>query len=341
MATSPPPWPAGTVTGIGSLPGTDPAEAARLVAGELPDLPHLPELPDRGPGADLIGRGAAFLVDLHVDLQPAGWRLVDRPGSDERRARDLLDRDLDAFTEALAGRAGPIKVQAAGPWTLAASVERPRGGPALGDRGAVHELAESLAEGLAGWLAELRRRLPSAPIVLQLDEPSLPAVLAGAVPTPSGWRTLRSVPVADATGLLGRVLAAVGEDTTTLVHCCAARPPLEVIGSAGATAASVDLDRLDRSDEQAIGSAAEAGHPLVLGVVPGRDAALPDPTRTADRARVLWSRIGLPLGTLPGAVVLTPACGLAGASPVYVRSVLAHLRAAATRLVEDPEGELR
>jgi hypothetical protein len=42
------PWAPGSVTGLGPLPGTDPAEAARLVFGELPDLPHLPELPERG-----------------------------------------------------------------------------------------------------------------------------------------------------------------------------------------------------------------------------------------------------------------------------------------------------
>ena len=78
----------GWATGVGSLPGTDPREAAAVVAGELPDLPHLPELPGRGPGADMVGRTAArCCVDLHVDLQPSGWRLVDRPGMDERRAR--------------------------------------------------------------------------------------------------------------------------------------------------------------------------------------------------------------------------------------------------------------
>jgi hypothetical protein len=70
---SPPPeqqvWRTGTATGIGSLPGEDPREAARLVLGELP-VPHLPELPARGPHADLAGRGAALLADLPVDLQP-------------------------------------------------------------------------------------------------------------------------------------------------------------------------------------------------------------------------------------------------------------------------------
>jgi hypothetical protein len=57
------PWPAGAATGIGSLPGTDVVEAQRIVFGELPELPHLPELPARGPGADLIGRSAGFLVE--------------------------------------------------------------------------------------------------------------------------------------------------------------------------------------------------------------------------------------------------------------------------------------
>ena len=32
------------------MPGTDPDEAMRVIAGELPDFPYLPELPDRGPG---------------------------------------------------------------------------------------------------------------------------------------------------------------------------------------------------------------------------------------------------------------------------------------------------
>ena len=78
------PWGIGVATGIGSLPHVDPDEAAHVVTGELPDFPHLPELPLRGAGAGMIGRTASLLVDLHVDLQPAGWRLTDRPGADER-----------------------------------------------------------------------------------------------------------------------------------------------------------------------------------------------------------------------------------------------------------------
>ena len=39
------PWPPGSATGAGSMPGTDPLAAARTVFDELPDLPYLPEFP--------------------------------------------------------------------------------------------------------------------------------------------------------------------------------------------------------------------------------------------------------------------------------------------------------
>ena len=77
--------------------GTDPVEALRLVAGELPELAHLPELPGRGAGADIIGRTPALLVDISVDLSPAGWRLSPRPGVDQRRARVPAPRPGRAY----------------------------------------------------------------------------------------------------------------------------------------------------------------------------------------------------------------------------------------------------
>src|SRR5690348_6439055 len=89
------PWGPGAATGIGSMPGTDPAEAMRVIAGELPDFPHLPELPGRGPGADLTGRTAALLVDMPAEVTPRGWRLAERQGRDLARARSMLSSDLD------------------------------------------------------------------------------------------------------------------------------------------------------------------------------------------------------------------------------------------------------
>src|SRR4029077_9323492 len=85
------------------MPGTDPAEAMRVIAGELPEFPHLPELPDRGPGADLTGRTAGLLVDIAREVTPRGWRLAERPGRDLVRARSMLSSDLDVLEEGLDG----------------------------------------------------------------------------------------------------------------------------------------------------------------------------------------------------------------------------------------------
>ncbi|MDQ4008739.1 MAG: methionine synthase, partial [Actinomycetota bacterium] len=138
----------GMATGVGSMPGEDVAEVVRVVLGELGDLPFLPELPARGAGATMTGRAVALLAGLGADLQPAGWRLTDAPGRDHRRARSLLAQDLDVLEERAQGYAGAFKVQVAGPWTLAATVERPRGDRLLADHGARRELAQSLAEGV-------------------------------------------------------------------------------------------------------------------------------------------------------------------------------------------------
>jgi len=151
-------------TGVGSMPGSDDAayvEAVRTVLGELPDLPHLPELPGRGTAATMIGRALAIVSELGADLQPAGWRLTDAPGVDQRRARSLLAQDLDRLEEQAQGYDGAFKVQVAGPWTLAATVEKPRGDKVLSDVGARRELAQALAEGLGDHVADARRRLGS------------------------------------------------------------------------------------------------------------------------------------------------------------------------------------
>lgn len=321
-------------TGVGSMPGTDPAEAVRVVLGELPDLPFLPELPARGPHADLAGRTASLLADLPVDLQPTGWRLVSRQSRDGRRARDLMSRDLDALEEATQGQVPPaLKLQAAGPWTLAALLELPRGERVLADHGAVEDLAGSLAEGLRRHLADVAVRLPGARLVLQLDEPALPAVLRAGVPTASGFGRLRAPSPQRVREVLASVLAVAGD---TVVHCCAAHPPVELLVTAGAGAVSVDATLLTPQEDEAIGVAVEQGRGLLLGTVPSLDARL-DLAAAADPVRVLWRRLGFDHDRLPGTVVVTPTCGLAGASPGHAREALTACAEIARRLGEEPE----
>jgi len=332
------PWGPGTATGVGSLPGTDPVEAAKLVLGVLTDLPFLPELPGRGAIADLTGRTCALLVDLPVDLQPGGWRLVERPGRDQRRAHDALSRDLDALEEA-AATAPPalLKLQSAGPWTLAASLELRGLERALSDHGAVRELTASLALGLADHLADLRARLPQTTFLLQLDEPTLPAVLAARIPTSSGFATLRSPQPQLVREHLRTVLAAGGDDVQTVVHCCAADPPLRLLLQAGAQHLSLDATRLHERDDDALGEAVEAGAGLLLGVVPATDAPLACADELLRPVRALWRRLGLAPDTLARTVVITPTCGLAGATPAYARQGLEACVRAAEALEAEPQ----
>lgn len=330
------PWASGSATGIGSYPGDDIDETLRVVLGELPDLPHLPELPARGPGADLVGRAATLLVDLPVHLQPTGWRLTDAPGRDLRRGRDLLSRDLDALEEHAGTYTGPLKVQVAGLWTLAATIELHNGERILTDHGAVRDLAGSYTEGLAAHLDRVRTRVPGADVIVQLDEPALPAVLAGRVPTASGLNRVRPVEEPDAEELLSGLFGTL-TGAYPIVHCCASGVPYALLRRAGARGLSVDFARITGADEDPIGESVEAGIGLLFGVVPGTDRELSDPAGTVAGVREMWRRLGFPAGDLARKVVVTPACGLAGASPAYARAALRACREGGHVLRDAPE----
>jgi hypothetical protein len=315
------------------MPGTDPAEAMRVIAGELPDFPHLAELPDRGPGADLTGRTAALLVDMPAEVTPRGWRLAERPGRDLSRARSMLASDLDVLEEVLQGYEGPLKIQLCGPWTLAATLELTRTmNMALRDPGAVADLTTSLAEGAAAHAADVAKRVPGAKLVVQFDEPALPSVLAGLVPTQSGLSRLAAIEADTARDRLSQVLGAT--PGYTVVHSCGNAVPFGIIRLAGAGAVSFDLNQLRRGEEDGVAEAAEAGMGILTGVI---SAVTVDPggaRDSAERSIRLWRRLGLPLSTLAEQAVLTPACGLAGASPAQARAALARCREAAAMLPE-------
>jgi methionine synthase II (cobalamin-independent) len=333
-----------TATGVGSYPGDDDrdyAETVRIVLGELapPDgLPHLPELPARGAGATMTGRALAML-GLSADLQPAGWRLTGSSASsgvDHRRARSLLGQDLDQVEEQGQDLVGAFKVQVAGPWTLAATVEKPRGDKVLSDHGALRELAEALAEGLTEHIADVRRRLPRVErLVVQVDEPALASVLRAEVPTASGFGRHRSVDLPEASGSLGLVLGAIsGAGAESWVHTCAARTPLDLLRGAGSQGLSVDEAQLLPGDLDEIAVSLEAGETLALGVVPSLDPGTPpEPARVTGRVLGLLEMLGLDPGVVANQIILTPACGLAGASPAWVRQALAICRTAARDLV--------
>jgi len=313
------------------MPGEDFTHSVQLVAEAVPDFPFLPELPARGPIAHLTGRAAAIVSDLGFDLQPAGWRLTDAAGIDHRRARSLLAQDLDVLEEQLQGYAGRFKVQVAGPWTLAATVEKPRGDKVLSDQGARRDLAQALAEGVRVHLADVQRRLPQAGLVLQVDEPALPFVLGGQVPTASGFSRHRSVKPPEAQDALEWVLGAAG-DLATVAHCCAAEAPIDLFRRSGAGGVSVDLAVLPASAYEQLATAIDEGAQAYLGVVPSTGDRVPSAKGPLQRVLRLLDMLGFDPEEVAGQLVFTPSCGMAGASASYAEGTLRALGEAAREL---------
>jgi methionine synthase II (cobalamin-independent) len=322
-------------TGVGSMPGDSFAETMKAVLGELDDLPFLVELPDRGPHAAMIGRTAAVITDLGIDLQPAGWRLTDASGIDHQRAASLLGQDLDVLEELAQGEVRRVKVQVAGPWTMAASMERPRGDRVLGDHGARRDLAQALAEGVGAHVRDVRRRLSGADLVVQVDEPALPAVLSGAIPTASGFGRHRSVGAQEAADAVEWLVSAVIADGVEVVaHCCADDLPLDVLRETSVHALSFDLAAVASPLFEPLAAWVDSGRALWPGVVPAVDPSGLPPTAADLTARLIswWADLGYTdLDAIPDTTV-TPACGLAGASPTWARTALETARTVARNL---------
>ena len=324
---------------MGSWPGTDPRRTNGLIRDLLADdgLPYLAELPDRGPGADLVGRTAAMLPDLNVDLQPSGWRLSGGRGRDAARGAAYLRQDLDELAEAYDGYVGELKLSLCGPWTLAAVIELPRGEKALSDPGACRDLRQSLLAAAIEHVDRVRSQVPGAQIVLQFDEPSLPGVLAGDVPTASGFSRVRSIDEQTAREALTELTAGLATRTRGVaLHICAPSPPLRMLADVPGLTPAVDLALLGGADWDLVAEAVEASRAPWLGIIP-TDATGTHPGTYVERLLAMWRRLGLPDADL-ATLTLSPACGLAGRSPDAALGVSRLVQAAAHELGEIAQG---
>ncbi len=330
------------VTGIGSMPGTDSAESARIVAGEF-DIPHVAELPARGPGADMVGRTLALVASITgefaAETTPDGWRLAGGRSGGElgrqmRRGASWLAEDLDHMEHELEGFSGQVKVQVTGPWTLASALESVRGTRLLADAGACTDVAAALGESVAAHVQDVRRRIPGAQIVVQVDEPALSTVLAGHVRTPSGRGALRVPDQPEVVAGLAAVRASA--DTAgavrTVAHTCAADVAFDTLGRAGFAGVAVDAGLIGQAADAALGAWWEAGGVVVLGLAPSVDGAATTSESVARSVTATWGRIGYGIADVGARSWLSPTCGLAGASPSWARDVGGLLREAARML---------
>lgn len=339
-----------TYTGAGGWPGTDFGEALKVVFGELAGLgqidpagvPFVPHLPGRGVGADEVGHAAVLLSDLHVDLQPHGWRVIGRPGLDEGRTTRLQSRDIDRLAEIGDGHAGPLKIQVLGPWSLAARLWLNRGDRVITDAGARRDVLQSYAEGVDGYVARIRQILPAARLEVQLDEEAIVSVLAGRLPTISGFGRISPVPPSEIETGLGGVIARLGEHAEqTIVDItgndqawtdpAGNRSLAALVADAGATGVAIPARDLDSRGWESVAAIVERGVQFrpVLDAAGRRSAEL---TGGIDAVRRPWRELGLPAS---GLAELAVVAGAAVDEPAEsTRAGLDYVRAVARGLYE-------
>lgn len=318
-----------TATALGDWPGTDPLEATKAIRGELgtPHLPVLAELPHRGVGSDAIGRTAVLLADLYADVQPHGWRIVPRPGRDAQRAESALSTDLNVLADVAGSEersAEDLQVRVVGPLSLMAGLYLPSGERVLADHGARRDVAQSLAAGVVPFLERVSRAVPGARLTVQLDEPDAARVLAGLLPTASGYRTLRSVPGEEARSAwaaLTESLHSAGAETA-VVNLPSWEAPIAQVLAAGADGVSLPLADLTVAQWEELAGAVEAGARLWLGALPPDSGLKARTAELAERVARPWRQLGLPFSALD-AVRLAPAGSLASLTPAEATARLA------------------
>jgi hypothetical protein len=340
------------VGGTGAWPGTEPLEAQQTVIGDLTDLPDGIEgrpwtvrLPERGPYGTLAAHALGLLVDLPSELGPHGWRLADRPGADAHRLAAARRADLDALAVAAHGYEGPLVVPVSGPLTLAASVYLARGDRAVGDAGAIAELVESLAAGVTEHLAAVARSVPGAHPTVLLHEPLLAQVVAGVLPSFSGYARLRAVPAPVASERLARTVRLLrdGGAESVVLHVGTGAAAIGAARGAQADGLGIDVEGLDERWWESVAEAVEGGTRLWAGVPQPATSqcAGPDVRGVADAVLRGWERVGLERTGLRDVVLLAPAGpavpGGDAVDPAAARATLATVARAAAIVAERAE----
>jgi methionine synthase II (cobalamin-independent) len=271
---------------------------------------------------------------------PRGYRIANGRSAVMRRAASLLAEDIDALEEAwekagLSGGSRTVKVQAPGPITLAAELELPNGHRAITDPGAVRDLAGSLAEGVAAHRAEVARRLDTT-VVVQFDEPLLPAALQGRLTGVTSLTPVHPVDESVATGLLDDCVAAV--DTEVVLHSCASGLPWNMLRRSIVQAVSIDATTLVAEDLDGVGEFLESGRSVMLGVVPTiAPPARPSVEQVATSAVAVTDRLGFARSIVRERIGVTPACGLANATLEWARTAIELVQKAADAIADDPD----
>lgn len=357
-----------TIASPTSWPGEDRESANHAALDVLADpptgvdgVPGLLTLPGRGPAAWPVARSLAIAESMPASLEPHGWRLASRPGTEQRRARRLVEGDVEAFALALAGEPGPVQVPVLGPFSLAAATWLPVGERVIVDDVARGDLIASLALGVNRLLETLQAArdlpmlLPSsttptptttpssssssaglapakpARVQVLLNEPWLAQILAGTLPSFSGRSTLPALADEVVTQGLGELVAA-WRPHDVVIQVQAEERALEVAGKAGPAGLRLDAAVLGPRAWDRLAPLVEAGVRLQWASVPraGNRRARIDPAAVAASIQRPLRAIGL----RPAHLELALGPGLSELSPLAAQASLVGLARSAVALGE-------
>jgi hypothetical protein len=290
-----------TITGVGSLPFTHPAEAARhaVCAYELPFCPQLPR-----------AHGDMVTQWLGADPRRCGW------APDRDRQLPAAWDDFMLGLERHPPSHGTVKLQVTGPLTLAIALE-----PAAANLTGVAAMAGEVSLWLAAAVSDRVRALAELGLaaLVMIDEPGLMAAQrAGAVP--AVWDALRAA--APAWGL----------------HVCG-EVPWRLLDAAEPDVISFDLTRFGcgPAAQRVIQRLMRRGGRIMWGAL---DPAAVEPSscaaaRVRAAARAVAGRRWRTADVLD-ASLLSGGCGTGGVTVEDEYEVARGLRAAASILRGDP-----
>lgn len=318
--------PAGTSTGVGSLPSRDVSSAVRS-ALEATTLPFVPSLPRRSPAEGMIAQAVVGMKG--VTLGQYGSIAVDVPELDPE-APFVTDLHHDAFlsmrvaVEEAKRRAltGALKWQITGPVTLGLALER-AGAPVE----VAFDVALRAVQQRATFLLDhISRSLPGISQVVFLDEPGMAALHQPHFPLAPD----------DAIDVMSAALAVVEPHALTGVHCCG---PVDVVSllAAGPEVISIPV-RHDVVDSAGyLAAFLDRGGLIAWGVV-ATDGPVPHTVERPWRLlSELWCELvkaGCDPVQLRTRSMVTPACGLGLHSPQIADTVFALVRQVQNRIAD-------
>lgn len=320
----------GTATSIGSLPHTDPREAATFVLERQPRLPAAPSLPQRSGMERMIAQAAWGIPG--VEVLADGSLAVDEAAVDPSAPLTSTGIDgepfvaLRAFLGAVAGRRAPIKLQLTGAVTL---------GIALESVGVPAERAFALAGSAVrararALVAAAQETAPMAPLVVFVDEPGFTAAMHPDFPLHPN-RTI---------DLVSSVLATLEPHAVTGLHCCG-EADWKVVLQAGPQILSLPLGARAGDHAGAMSSFLERGGWIAWGAVPTAGPLGASAARIWHSLSLEWAALtagGCDPVLLREQALITPACGMATHDQPQAELVMALTSQVARRLRTQTEG---